>query len=244
MSINVNQLEPNSVYFVRGKVIFSRVATQTTDKEREQWNKTRKFAIDKNYTTLRICEASVICSNPSNPTIVEQYAAERLYSTSSGDVKNPCFSAINKSPSLPAVFALNTATGQYDPVVLDAELANGLDVTIAMRVFPTKGNNGVTMAQIYVNEPLRTFESNRNDRVVADAAAQALGIVFSAPAPANRPNNSGEGDPTDLVPEAPAEPQPTASPFSTPTQTQAQAPVQQPNPFSGGGSPFTSGRTY
>lgn len=243
MSINVNQLEPNSVYFVRGKVLFSRVATQTTDKEREQWNKSRKYAIDKNYTTLRICEATVVCQNPQNPSIVEQYAAERLYSTSSPDVKNPCFNAINKSPSLPAVFVLNTATGQYDPVVLDAELANGLDVTIAMRVFPTKGNNGVTMAHIYVNEPLRTFESNRSDRAVADAAAQALGIVFSAPAPATRPSNDGEGDPTDLVPETPAEPQPTASPFSSMAPQQAPA-QQQSNPFSGGGSPFSSGRKY
>lgn len=244
-TINVNNLQPDTVYFVRGKVLFSRVARQTTDAERDEWNKTRKFKIDKNYTTLRISQATVIARDPNNPTDAEIYASERLYNTSSPDVVNPCFTAINKSPSLPDVFVLNKATGAYDPVTLDAELANGLDVTIAMRVFGTSGNNGVTMAQIYVNEPLRVFDSNRSSTVVTNAAAAALGIVFSAPAPApaNQPAVNAD-DPTDLVPEpSPTAPPVTANPFASNTQAPSQQ--TQANPFSSGnGSPFSAGRTY
>lgn len=243
-TINVNNLQPDTVYFVRGKVLFSRVARQTTDAERDDWNRTRKFKIDKNYTTLRISGATVIARDPNNPTDAEIYASERLYNTSSPDVVNPCFTAINKSPSLPDVFVINKDTGKYDPVTLDAEFANGLDVTIAMRVFGTSGNNGVTMAQIYVNEPLRTFDSGRSSKVVTNAAAEALGIVFSAPAPTQTPASATQpatpaDDPTDLV----SEPAPTATPFASSAQTQSQQ--TQANPFNGGnGSPFSAGRTY
>lgn len=248
-TINVNSLQPDTVYFVRGKVLFSRIARQTTDEERDEWNKSRRFKIGKNYTTLRISEASVIARDPSNPTDAEIYASEHLYNTSSPDVINPCFTAINKSPSLPSVFVRNNVTGSYDPVTLDAELAAGLDVTIAMRVFGTSGNNGVTMAQVYVNEDLRLFDSARSSTVVTDAATAALGITFSAPAPAvsaqpetAQPAASAD-DPTDLV----SEPATTANPFSSPQQTQPQNPPQNhdSNPFSaGGGTPFSAGRKY
>lgn len=220
-TISANQLTPNTIYFVRGKVSFSRVATQTTDEEREDWNKTRKYKIQKNYTTLSISEARFVGAIPMDPN-VQTYANESMFDSTQEDVKNPCFRAINKSPYLPDVYIVDPATGQYTTVKLEKELANGLDVTVAMRVFGTSGNNGVTMAAIYVNEPLRTRENRAND-FVNRAAAEVLGLVFSAPAP-DANTASANAAPVNNIAAVPAN---TATPFSAAPAVQ-QPVVQQP----------------
>lgn len=222
--ISANQLTPNTFFFVRGKVMYSHIASLTTDAEREAENARRKnsFPIDKNYTSIRLCDAQVFMQNPASPTLAEQYAQQHLYvSTSAAANGKSCFNAMNKGTVLPAVYVQNPSTKSYDPVTLEAELATGLDVTIAMRVFSTKGgksgrgNNGVTLAQVYVNEPLRTFAANKIDTAANQAAMAQLGIVFSAAAP---------GD-------APAPAQANEAQFAQPAQTgfqQAPAPQAQP----------------
>lgn len=235
--ISANDLRPNDCFFVRGNVMYSRIASKTTNEEREAENAHRNYPIDKNYTTMRICNAQVI-PNPANPQITE-YAQQHCYkSTSAATNGTDCFSGINKGDRLPNVYVKNSVTGKYDgPITLDGELANGLDVTIAMRVFATKGkngrngNNGVTLAQVYVNEPLRTYQGNKADTAVNEAAMQSLGITFSAPTPNM---NNGASDNGTAAPQQYQQPAPAPAPqpqYQQPQYQQAQPQqYQQPAP--------------
>lgn len=279
--IHANQLTPNTTFFVRGKVLFSHIASFTTDEELAQENKRRRsnYPLTKNIAYLRISNAQVIVANPNAPTLAEQYAEERCYKSSSAAVNGTlCFEGMDKGNYLPTVYVRNSATGEYDKLdALEAELAPGLDVTLAMRVFDTtdkntgrKGNNGVTLAQVYVNEPLKTYTGeNRADRAVNQDAMRALGIVFSAAAPVAETPASPQGQFAQAPQQAPVQqgyqqPAPQAPVQQGYQQVQGyqQAPAQQgyqqapaqPAPpqaegnifnANGGASPFTAaGRQY
>lgn len=237
--IHANQLTPNTTFFVRGKVLFSHIASFTTDEELAQENKRRRsnYPLTKNIAYLRISNAEVIIQNPSAPTLAEQYAMERCYKSASAAVNGTlCFEGMDKGNYLPTVYVRNSATGEYDKLdALEAELAPGLDVTLAMRVFDTtdkntgrKGNNGVTLAQVYVNEPLKTYTNeNRADRAVNQDAMRALGIVFSAAAPVAETPAAPQGQFAQAPQQAPVQQGYQQPAPQAPAQNYQQAPVQQ-----------------
>jgi hypothetical protein len=229
-TINNNQLEVGATYLVRGKIGFSHVAKPTTDEERTQANKRRMHPIDKNYTSISIFGAQVICRDPKNPSTEEKYAAECFYKSSSPAYPGNNFTAMNKSKNLPRIGVVNTATpNQYDEISLNGkELAVGLDVTLIMRVFKGQGNNGVSLDTVLVNEPVRFFDGGSHG---LNEQLSAYGITFNALNPA-----SVAPETTPASPEA--NPAATAAPVPAPETTPAPAPaptapaVSDDNPFS------------
>jgi hypothetical protein len=235
-TINNSQLTAGAVYFVKGHVTFSRVSRPTTDEERIKANARRQIAVDKNYTTISLCDAQVIAADPQNPTIEERYAYECLYKSSKPEYTGHCFSAMNKGSVLPVIRVKNETTGEYDAVKIEHELANGLEVTVGMRVFKgVGGNNGVSLDTIIVNGPIKYYEP---ENAVSKAALKTLGVVFSAPAPETAPAESSEKVEEITATEEPANtaPAPTETPFSS-----APTPVEDNNPFAAAeGNPFVS----
>ena len=181
-TINNNALTPGATYLVRGQVGFSRITRQTTDAEREAENKRRMYPQTTNYSNISIYNAQVLVKDPQNPTIEEKYAAECLYRSSSQNYPGNNFTAMNKTKNLPAVAEIRGANN-FAEIIPEHELAQGLDVTLVMRVFKTSGqrNNGVSLDRILVNEPIRYFQ---NRDVNQDLAA--YGITYQALPTANQ----------------------------------------------------------
>jgi hypothetical protein len=216
--IKINDLNPDTTYLLRGKVAYSRVSRHTTDEERIKDNQRRTYKIDKNYTNITIYDVQILCKDPTNPTIEEQYAAECLYKSHVDKYTGKSFSALNKSENLPKVGVIDEKTGEYNVVKLQGELAQGLDVTIVMRVFKGKNsmNNGVSLDTILVNEPLRYFSNN-----VVEKDLEARGIIFHDEAPMEAP----AGDKP--VEDPQAEPQADANPFAANTQAPEPAKAEE-----------------
>lgn len=191
-TIRNNQLTPEKTYLVRGKMEFCRITRHTTDKEREDLNKRRLHPIDKNYTSVTIYDAQVLAKDPSNPTIEERYAAESLYDTANQTHPTKHFSAMNKSRNLPNVGVADmTRPGHYEPIVPEAEIAQGVDVTLVMRVFKGQGgNNGVSLDTVLVNEPIRYYGGNN----AVEKALADFGITFRANPPQPAPADMGPED--------------------------------------------------
>lgn len=218
-TISVNSLEPDSTYLVRGKITFSRVSRQTTDDERAKANSQRKHPIDKNYTTVSICNAQILAKNPNDPTLAERYAAECLYQSSSPDNPGNNFTAMNKSHNLPRVAVVDpNSPNTYNEIALEGELAAGLDVTLVMRVFKGAGNNGVSLDRVLVNEPIRYYQGF--DKTVAEKLSD-FGITYNT------------------MPKTQQTAQPQAQPQTQPAAPSAFATVGAPAaPVAG--NPFTS----
>ena len=205
-TINSNQLTPDATYLVRGKVGFSRISRHTTDEEREKQNQKRTHPVDKNYTTITVYDAQVICRDTANPTLEERYGAESCYKSSSKDYPNLNFTGMNKSRNLPRVGVLEPLPGNsnnYKEVVLSGELAKGLDVTLVMRVFKGQGsNNGVSLDRVLVNEPIRYYEAS-NEAI--DKSLASFGITFQAMAPQTEQERPAEDIPNEqAAPNAPS----------------------------------------
>lgn len=253
-TINCNQLNPGAIYLVRGKVSFSRITRHTTDKERDEANKRRMHPIDKNYTTITLYDAVVLARDPQNPSIEERYASECLYKSSSQNYPNNNFSAINKSPNLPQIAVLE-GNNQYKQIIPENELAQGLDVTLVMRVYKTKMNNGVSLDKVFVNEPIKYYTGNQKS---VDNALAGYGIVFQALPPTAQTESqidvaeaeAAAAAPDDFAQEAnfatnsfapmntPTQQAPVMTPVSQPAMQQASPYMTSPVP--GNDNPFTS----
>ena len=251
-TITSNQLTPNAIYLVRGKVSFSRITRHTTDKEREEANKRRMHPIDKNYTTITLYDAVVLARDPQNPTMEEKYASECLYRSSSQNYPNNNFTAMNKSANLPDVAVLE-GTNNYRQITPEAELAQGLDVTLVMRVFKSPMNNGVSLDKVFVNEPIRYYNNGASTQ---DALA-GYGIVFQALPPKKAEETqtitTAEAEAAAAAPEDFNQgyaqnafaPMTNQAPAPAPEMTQQQAPQMQTSPYStpsapANSNPFTS----
>lgn len=228
-TITTNKITPNTLFFIRGKVGFCRIASRVEGEELEKDIERRRSrgwnAIEKPYTTITIHDAQVLVRDQQNPSLAERYAMESLYVNKDGITS---YTANSKSPvSLPYVAVAHTDNPMVvDQVKPEGELANGLDVTLVMRVFKSARNNGVGLDGVIVNEPVRYFTGIG----ASGSDLDKYGITFNplkdaddiAPAqPAQQP----------AVPAQPAQPayaQPTASPFATTQQPAAPAAPQQP----------------
>lgn len=244
-TIHSSKLTPNQTYLVRGKVGFSRITRHTTDEERAEANKRRMHPMNNNYTSLSIYDAQVLCKDPSQPTIEEQYAAESLYKSSSPKYPGNNFSAINQTKNLPIVGVLTPTPetpNNYVETKLENELASGLDVTLVMRVYKGQGsNNGVSLDRVLVNEPIRYYGGNSE----VDKTLAGFGITFQAMAPAKKEETAASTAPAQetTAATAPTEQQPApAQPvdnnaFAAAPASQPQAqPAATDNPFSSYGA--------
>jgi len=186
-TINSNQLTVGATYLVRGKVGFSRITRQTTDEERERENKRRMYAQTTNYSNISIYNAQVIAKDPQNPTLEEKYAAECLYKSSSQNYPGANFSAMNKSKNLPAVAELK-GPNNYVQFIPKHELAQGLDVTLVMRVYKSgQRNNGVNLDTILINGPVEYYGGNNDPQ----STLSEWGITYQALPPKDQMTDDG-----------------------------------------------------
>lgn len=188
-TVNTNQLTPGTTFMVQGKVGFSRIASRIEGEELQQDMRRRQSKgwppTEKPYTTMTINQANVLVKNPQQPSPEEQYAIESLYTSSSQRGQGGySFTGNNKGTrGLPYVAVRRPDNPNVvDQIQPEGELANGLDVTLVMRVFKGKPNNGISLDGIIVNEPIRYFDNAR-----AGAGLGAFGITFNPLTPGTLP---------------------------------------------------------
>lgn len=245
-SIRTNQLTPGSTYLVGGNIAFARLARQTTDDERARDNERRKMAnpkaiaIERNYTTATIYNAQVYYNDANNPTLEERYALESMYmSKSKKNYSGSCFTGLNKGDYLPRIYLKNQATGQFDEITLDKELANDLHVTLVMKVFAGQnGNNGVSLESVLVDDAggIRYYEPNGD----MNNALAARGIVLNSNGTGAR--KASQGIPATIT-DTPNNDTPI--PEDIDSIPAPQTTVQQNNPYPAGGTQqYSTGNAF
>ncbi|GAB3943991.1 hypothetical protein GCM10029976_067420 [Kribbella albertanoniae] len=179
-SISAAQLSEGEIVLIRGKLGFSRL-TRLIDGAQLEASDARKvqsggIAVGKPHTSATITHAEVICKDADNPTVEERYVAERRFASAKHPDTGANYS-IDSKGSLPGI-AVPGDGGKVVPDDSGRELAQGLDVTLVLRVFKPKGyaNRGLSLDTVIVNEPVRYYVGNTN---AAELAAR--GIVFAAP---------------------------------------------------------------
>lgn len=256
-TVPLNSLTPRAIFCIRGRLTYSRLARHidgdelTRDDQRRI--QTGRRPVGRPYTTATICDAQVLykdpnaAANPALRTIEESYATENLYTSTAANNSGLCYSANNKSRNLPAVFEFNKDTGKYHRVDITGELESGLDVTLVLRVFRNQNNNGISLDQVLVNEPIRYYNNTELDlsqygvvveptmpssAPVAPVTAQPMAPVATAPvqpvqpaapAPVAQPTNSGFAAPQPAAPVAPVAPVQPEQPYQAPAPQGASA---------------------
>ena len=180
-SVSASELTEGELVLVRGKLGFSRL-TRLIEGAALDASDARKVqngmnAVKVPHTTATLTEAEVICKDPANPTVEERYVAERRYASAKRPETGANYSIDSKGKNLP-VIAVPGDDGKVVQDTVGRELAQGLDVTLVLRVYKAKGysNRGLSLDQVIVNEPVRYYAGNTSTAELA-----ARGIVFAAP---------------------------------------------------------------
>ena len=185
MSIAAERLRENETLYMKGNLAYSRLSAQIKGAELERRvaqakARGQRYPTAKPHTTISIINPVVLPADPNNPTLEEQYLAEKIFTLKSGDnAGKKSFSVDNISNSLPQVFAPN-AEGKHEQVMLTGDLDSGLEVILAIRTFksPQYEKRGLSLDKVFVQEPLRYYQSAGG---IDTAALAALGITIEGP---------------------------------------------------------------
>lgn len=182
--ISTNQLKPGDTALVRGTLTYGRLINKISGDELAKRNVGQRFPIKTPYTTASICNAHVVAADPQNPNLFEQWIQNGFYTSKAEGATGYSFSAINKGNSTPWI-GQEVDQGKVEQVYPEGELANGLEVTLALRVFATSQNNGVSLEGVIVHEPIKLYSPNSPESVL-----NAHGYQFVAkPAPVKEEEN-------------------------------------------------------
>lgn len=185
--IKAHQLTEDQTIVVRGKLEYSRLMSMIEGAELQRRIAQQRqigamYITDKPHTTITIREAQVQYTDPNNPSIEEQYVAQKCYNSKKHPEKGLMFNLDNKSPFLPPIWIpanpANLSEGYVQLTDPEGELDSGLDVSVVLTTFKS-GNNanlGLGLDSVIVHEAPRYYSNNRVDR---DKLA-ALGIVFNS----------------------------------------------------------------
>lgn len=245
------RLRKGETILVTGKISFSRLARliEGEDLARRIAAETKRNSLYPTtvpHTTISIVDAVVDYADPANPTIEEQYVAEKFYTAKKGEnAGKVSFGIDNKSANLPTVFQPNTdQSGTYSQLILENDLDSGLEVTLVLNTFESGSyaNKGVGLQQVILREAPRYYNSAANSGLLAargiiitgdvqrvsgaDAAAAGYGDAGET-APDNTDAATGLPLPGVVAPAAQAAP---ATPVATVPVAQVpvvQAPVAQ-----------------
>lgn len=218
--VSATQLTAGSVVFIRGKLGFARLTRLFEGADlvaRDQQKTSRGMnPVGKPHTTATVTQANVQFKDPANPTLEERFVEERFYDSTKNPASGKNYSIDSKGTGLP-VIAIPSDAGD-GKVVQDTsgrELANGLDVTLVLRVYKPKGfsNHGLALEQVIVNEPVQYYGGGG----VSKDDLAAHGIVFAAP-----PQAVSAGSATATGEAAPV--------HEDQDESEAQLPLPQPAP--------------
>lgn len=251
--INTNQLEPNSYFMIRGKVSFSRITRFMTKAEFDAQNQRKiqsgRPTDNRPYAHLSLVNCQVVCSDVNNKSINEEFAEQKLFTTptkpetgwnytakQAGTFETMPDGSIVTTGYLPTVWVLDP-THHFQHIQPQGELANGMDVTVVMRVYKAAPNNGIALDRILCNEPIRYYAGGGN---ASQELAAKYGLTFG-PVDASidthvtaqsygAVNPAQAAAPAPMAPVAPA-PAPAAAPAYAPAPAPAPA-AANPNAFS------------
>lgn len=183
-AISANQLTEGTSIFIRGKLAFARLtsliegaALAASDQRKVQ---NGMSPVGKPHTTATITEAEVQFADPANPTVEEQFVSERRYTSKKNPASGANYSIDSKGTNLPIIaIPSEKGDGTYDQDTSGQELAQGLDVTLVLRVYKPKNfaNRGLSLDQVIMHETPRYYNAGG----VASGELAARGIVFNTP---------------------------------------------------------------
>lgn len=252
-TVRADKLTEGSVVTIRGRLTFARLTRRIEGEELALANARRrqagmKYDITSPYTTATISGGvQVIYADPNNPTLEEQYVAERCYISQKKPEDGLSYSIDSKGNNLPSIGI--PGEGGFVQDFSGQELAHGLDVTLVLEVYKARDqeNRGLGLTHVLVNEAPRYYTPGGVD----EAQLKARGITLAQPmqvVPSNEATSVGGAEPVGTevdeasglsfpapqpagqVQQAPAQPTQFALQVAQPQvaqQTQAQpAPVQ------------------
>ncbi|MET3172901.1 UNVERIFIED_ORG: hypothetical protein ABIB52_000729 [Arthrobacter sp. UYCu721] len=179
--VTASQLTPNTTVHIKGKLTYSRLAKLVDGEDliKADANRVKNgmSPIGRAHTSVNLSDAEVVFANPAGPTLEETFVNERRYVSSKHADHGQCYSMDNKSTNLPIV-AVQNAAGEAEQVILEGDLAAGLEVTLVLRVYKPKGysNCGLSLDLVLLHEPVRYYNPGVNTGELA-----ARGIIFAAP---------------------------------------------------------------
>lgn len=258
-SISANQLKEGTNVLVRGKLAFARL-TRLIEGQELAASDQRKVQngmspVGKPHTTATITEAEVQFTDPANPTVEEQFVSERRYDSKKNPDSGKNYSIDSKGNNLPVILIPSDAgTGSYVQDTSRQELAQGLDVTLVLRVYKPKSfnNRGLALEQVIVHETPRYYNGGGVDNqklaahgIIVDGPIQPIQAqpaeAGSAVAPGDAvvgtevedglsfpaPVNEPEAAPAPQVQATAAPVQPVAAQTPVPAQAQEETPEQK-----------------
>ncbi|WP_412075444.1 hypothetical protein ACLF6K_05860 [Streptomyces xanthophaeus] len=231
-TVSASKLTENTSVFIRGKLAFAVLARVIQGEELaasdQRKVKNGMSPVGRPHTTATITNAEVQFADPNNPTIEEQFVSERRYNSTMRPETGSNYSIDSKGSNLP-IIAIPSAAGDgtYDQDETGRELAQGLDVTLVLRVYKPKdfNNRGLALDQVIVHEAPRYYNAFGVDQAVL----AARGIVLNGtPRPVQAAPASAA--PAAAVPVATEVEDglsfPAPQPASAPVAVATQAPVQ------------------
>ena len=189
-TISDSQLTVNNYILVRGNIEFSRLLKKIEGDEliKDQRRKMQMGMnpIDKPYTTIQLTNARIVPLKPGQKSIEETFVEERFYKKTNDPTDTAYhYSIINKSP-FPNLFyqAVDGKTTEGNQIYPEAELANGLDVILVLRVFQAAnfGRKSITLHSVIIQEPVRYYVA-ANTKALEDAGI----ILHNTEAPTAQP---------------------------------------------------------
>jgi hypothetical protein len=250
--VNATQLTPNTTVHIKGKLTYSRLAKLVEGEDLARVDQQRiangMQPIGRAHTSVNLSEAEVQFADPANPTKEEIFVQERRFISAKHPEHGQSYSMDNKSMNLPIV-AVQNAAGEAEQLILEGDLAAGLEVTLVLRVYKPKGfpNCGLSLDLVLLHEKPRYYNAGVNTGELAargiifatppkqvsgtDAAAAAPAAAVSAAAfPAGTDPNTGLPAPAPAVAAVPATPpvmQPAPVAAVAPAPVAAVAPAVQ-----------------
>ncbi|MFD4475888.1 hypothetical protein ACFWPU_07205 [Streptomyces sp. NPDC058471] len=245
-SISASQITEGKNVFIRGKLAFAVLARLIQGDELvasdQRKTKNDMNPVGKPHTTATIIHAEVQFADPKNPTLEEQFVAERRYDSPKRPETGSNYSIDSKGSTLPVIAIPSPkGDGTYDQDESGRELAQGLDVTLVLRTYKPKNfnNRGLALEQVIVHEEPRYYNAGGIDR--AELAARGI-VLNGTPRPV-------QATPASAAPAAAAPVAtevegglsfPTPQPASAPVAVAAQAPVQAQDPATAVAAPVAA----
>lgn len=224
-------LTPGRQIYIRGKIRYSRITRLIQGEELTRSDARRvqngMSAVGKPHLSISLTEPAVQYEDPKQPTYEDNFVNERFFTSKKNPELGPQYSIDPKGTDLP-IIAISDDNGGYTQDTSGRELAQGLDVTILLRVYKPKSHPkcGLALEMVIVNEPVRYYSAGGPDL----SSLAARGITFSTQP---RKISASEANPSGDVPEIDGDdegydlPQPQAAPAAGYPNQDQQAPAQQ-----------------